>query len=74
MTLNCQECGACCGYAADGAVAPTGQTEDARCGSLRGEIGVHCECAIYDQRPAGCRDFEAGSGPCLDTRWLAWID
>jgi len=29
-----------------------------RCEALEGTLGVHVACAIYDQRPPPCREFE----------------
>lgn len=29
-----------------------------RCEALEGTLGVHVGCAIYDQRPPPCREFE----------------
>lgn len=39
-----------------------------RCKALRGVVGAECRCAIYDRRPAVCRQFEPGSEGCLAAR------
>lgn len=39
-----------------------------RCVALEGVIGTNVSCSIYEQRPAVCRRFEAGSPGCLDAR------
>lgn len=38
--------------------------ETLACTSLEGVIGDHVGCAIYENRPAMCRHFEAGSDRC----------
>ena len=38
---------------------------DGQCIALDGKIGECVRCTIYDQRPALCRMFEAGSPDCL---------
>ena len=39
-----------------------------RCSALRGELGRSVECSVYEDRPAVCRRFEAGSEGCLKSR------
>jgi len=68
--MDCQTCGACCGHAGDRIVDKSDQSEDVSCSALTGEIGSHCSCGIYEQRPQACRDFSAGSEPCLDIRMM----
>jgi Fe-S-cluster containining protein len=47
-----------------------------RCAALRGTVGMHVHCAIYEHRPSPCRAFapDAGSGDgdayCGDARRL----
>lgn len=38
-----------------------------RCVALQGVLG-QCACGIYDERPALCRDFAAGSPDCQSAR------
>lgn len=38
------------------------------CVALEGVVGSNVSCAIYEQRPAVCRQFEAGTPGCLDAR------
>lgn len=42
--------------------------EGARCASLEGPDGGPFACAIYDDRPRTCRDFERGGRHCLTAR------
>lgn len=44
-----------------------------RCTMLRGRVGRATTCAIYDERPDGCRAFEAGSAQCLEVRALRGV-
>ena len=39
-----------------------------RCAALRGKLGQHVHCAIYADRPRGCRLVEPGSPRCLQAR------
>ena len=39
-----------------------------RCGALAGPDGGPFHCAIYDDRPRCCRDFEAGGRHCVEAR------
>ena len=39
-----------------------------RCAALYGKVGGDIQCAIYEYRPAPCREFEAGSDACLQAR------
>ncbi|HZX65815.1 MAG TPA: hypothetical protein VFE76_10500 [Myxococcales bacterium] len=39
-----------------------------RCAALEGSLGKHVRCAIYRDRPAGCRRIEPGSARCLIAR------
>ncbi len=39
-------------------------TDDGRCAALRGELGEHVSCVIYQNRPSPCRRVEAGSALC----------
>lgn len=41
---------------------------DLRCSMLKGEPGVNAPCAIYEDRPKHCRDFEPGGALCLWAR------
>lgn len=54
--------------ALDAGVRRMRRAPDNRCIALRGEIGQACGCGIYERRPKGCREFEAGSLPCLGCR------
>ena len=42
--------------------------EEQRCAALEGAPGRRVRCAIYPDRPAGCRRVEAGSARCLEYR------
>lgn len=42
--------------------------EEQRCAALLGALGKHVECAIYGQRPRGCRRVEPGDKRCLQYR------
>jgi Fe-S-cluster containining protein len=44
------------------------ETETGKCPALGGEVGESVECAIYENRPGGCRTFEAGSDKCRALR------
>jgi len=39
-----------------------------RCAALLGALGRKVECAIYGQRPRGCRRVEPGDKSCLKYR------
>lgn len=41
---------------------------DGRCKALKGVVGASVSCAIYDQRPAICREFPPGSDGCRYAR------
>ena len=45
-----------------------------RCSALRGTLGRSAECVIYDERPSGCRRFEAGSDRCRQYRRERGVD
>ncbi|WP_146210042.1 YkgJ family cysteine cluster protein [Vitiosangium sp. GDMCC 1.1324] len=45
-----------------------------RCAALRGKLGGNVSCAIYADRPRGCRKVEAGSPRCLQARRERGID
>jgi Fe-S-cluster containining protein len=38
---------------------------DGRCRALRGAVGVHVRCTIYENRPRPCHEVEAGGELCL---------
>lgn len=48
--------------------APGDPPKVERCVALDGAIGGPCSCAIYDERPAVCRQFERGSRDCQRAR------
>ena len=39
-----------------------------RCVCLRGEVGKHTACGIYDQRPSPCRELQPGEDKCNRAR------
>ncbi|MGE5047567.1 MAG: YkgJ family cysteine cluster protein [Deltaproteobacteria bacterium] len=39
-----------------------------RCVALEGKLGQHVSCAIYELRPAACRDVKPGSRECRRDR------
>lgn len=39
-----------------------------RCAALTGRLGAQVGCAIYEWRPAPCREFEESSPACLRAR------
>lgn len=41
------------------------------CSALRGSVMGRTSCGIYEERPDVCREFEAGSRRCLESRALA---
>jgi len=43
------------------------------CVALRGEVSRSCRCAVYDERPRNCRQFEVGSVLCLAAREKAGL-
>ncbi len=38
------------------------------CAALRGRVGTHVSCSIYERRPGVCRRFAPGSRACLAMR------
>jgi Fe-S-cluster containining protein len=42
--------------------------EEQRCAALLGSVGRRVECAIYAQRPRGCRRVEPGDKRCMQDR------
>ncbi len=44
------------------------------CAALTGRVGKQVACAIYEERPKLCRQFEAGSPECHQARRAAGID
>jgi Fe-S-cluster containining protein len=42
--------------------------DEQRCAALEGAIGRHVKCAVYDDRPRGCRRVEPGDARCLKAR------
>ena len=47
---------------------------DHRCSALRGKLGQRVRCAIYEDRPTGCRLVEAGGDRCRQYRRERGID
>lgn len=47
--------------------------EEQRCVNLEGELGRDVGCAIYPQRPGGCRLVESGDAECLKARRRAGL-
>lgn len=45
-----------------------------RCAALRGPLGARVRCAIYADRPRGCRLVEPGSVRCLQARRERGLD
>jgi Fe-S-cluster containining protein len=45
-----------------------------QCAALRGKVGRHAPCSIYEKRPKVCRDFKLGSNRCLEARAIHGID
>lgn len=45
----------------------------AACAAFLGAPGFPCSCSIYADRPARCRDFEAGSAACRLARLRAGL-
>ena len=43
------------------------------CVALHGQVSGSCRCAIYDQRPRNCRQFEVGSRLCKAARTKAGL-
>jgi len=71
----CLTCGACCGPVLQlrGVVRSDGEpcvTHRGRvmCSGLRGNVGVHVSCSIYEHRPEACQMFQPGSAACNDAR------
>jgi Fe-S-cluster containining protein len=48
--------------------------ENGHCVNLDGEIGKKVGCSVYGDRPAACRDFEAGSDRCREYRRMYGIE
>jgi Fe-S-cluster containining protein len=80
--FDCQTCGACCGVPAQFAQervkrrdlrSNTGYVEwvDGMCTALEGKMGEACSCAVYEDRPQGCRELQPGSVWCHVAR-KAW--
>jgi Fe-S-cluster containining protein len=42
--------------------------DEERCAALEGSVGKRVRCAIYRDRPAGCRRIEPGDARCRDAR------
>jgi Fe-S-cluster containining protein len=42
--------------------------DEERCAALEGKLGSRVRCAIYRDRPAGCRRIDPGSARCLTAR------
>ena len=45
-----------------------------RCSHLDGEMGAAVKCSIYADRPAVCRQFEAGSDKCHEFRRMCGLE
>ncbi len=45
-----------------------------RCAALLGRLGARVRCAVYADRPRGCRLVEAGGARCLQARRERGID
>lgn len=71
MSFDCQTCGACC--RAPIVQIRTGKRGPGPCSALMGTIGDEVCCAIYEDRPSVCRDFEAGSMECRMLRLQAGL-
>ena len=63
IEFDCQSCGACCKAPVADLCDPKSH-EPGRCSKLLGIIGQDVGCAIYQERPQACRDFESGSMEC----------
>ncbi len=48
--------------------------ENGQCVNLEGRIGEKVGCAIYNDRPSACHDFEAGSDRCHEYRRMYGIE
>ena len=48
--------------------------ENGQCVNLDGELGKKVGCSVYEHRPSGCRDFEAGSDRCREYRRMYGIE
>ena len=44
------------------------EDQSSACVALRGKVGEKCSCAIYGDRPSGCREFRPGNPKCLELR------
>lgn len=49
------------------------KTLNHRCAALTGSVGTSVGCSIYEDRPAACRAFTAGSPLCLEARAAAGL-
>lgn len=47
--------------------------EHGRCVALRGKVGKKVSCAIYEDRPSTCREFEPGDEQCFAARRRAGL-
>jgi hypothetical protein len=52
---------------------PLMKTLNHRCAALTGTVGLSVGCSIYEDRPAACRAFTAGSPLCLEARASAGL-
>ncbi len=48
--------------------------DDGRCSALVGRLGRNVHCAVYAQRPRGCRRVQPGDEACLRARRERGID
>ncbi len=39
-----------------------------RCAALRGQVGCHVHCMVYEQRPSPCKEVMPGSEQCNASR------
>ena len=51
-----------------GARPHAGAGGQAACVAFAGQPGGTCRCSIYEDRPANCRNFEAGGPGCRAAR------
>ena len=52
----------------DGGVPHLRLDPSGRCAALRGKLGQQVSCAVYANRPRGCRLVEPGSPHCFQAR------